>query len=117
MAVWSLSCFFVSASTSPWISAMYPSQNRGPGRRAQRPPLIPSPRALSHQCPILKPNLCKTPGGKVTFTLSPKRETRKQKSTFTTLIRRGWVPGGRGRQRPLQTPPYALEVLCSQACH
>lgn len=24
MAVWSLSCFFVSASTSPWVSAMYP---------------------------------------------------------------------------------------------
>lgn len=26
MAVWSLSCFFVSASTSQWISAMYPKQ-------------------------------------------------------------------------------------------
>ncbi|KAG8508650.1 LOW QUALITY PROTEIN: Huntingtin [Galemys pyrenaicus] len=25
MAVWSLSCFFVSASTGPWVSAMYPS--------------------------------------------------------------------------------------------
>lgn len=25
MAMWSLSCFFVSASTSPWVSAMYPS--------------------------------------------------------------------------------------------
>lgn len=25
MAVWSLSCFFVSASTSPWVSAVYPS--------------------------------------------------------------------------------------------
>lgn len=25
MAMWSLSCFFVSASTGPWISAMYPS--------------------------------------------------------------------------------------------
>lgn len=24
MAMWSLSCFFVSASTSPWVSAMYP---------------------------------------------------------------------------------------------
>lgn len=29
MAMWSLSCFFVSASTSPWVSAMYPSL--GPG--------------------------------------------------------------------------------------
>lgn len=26
MAMWSLSCFFVSASTSPWISAMYPKK-------------------------------------------------------------------------------------------
>jgi len=26
MAMWSLSCFFVSASTSQWISAMYPKQ-------------------------------------------------------------------------------------------
>lgn len=25
MAMWSLSCFLVSASTSPWVSAMYPS--------------------------------------------------------------------------------------------
>lgn len=24
MAMWSLSCFFVSASTSQWISALYP---------------------------------------------------------------------------------------------
>lgn len=33
MAVWSLSCFFVSASTGPWVSAMYPSRcwaRRGP---------------------------------------------------------------------------------------
>lgn len=30
MAVWSLSCFFVSASTSPWVSAVYPSGS-GPG--------------------------------------------------------------------------------------
>lgn len=54
MAVWSLSCFFVSASTSPWISAMYPSRDRGPGRRVQRPPLTPSPRVLSH----LRPGRC-----------------------------------------------------------
>lgn len=26
MAMWSLSCFFVSASTSQWISAMYPKK-------------------------------------------------------------------------------------------
>lgn len=26
MAMWSLSCFFVSASTSQWISALYPSE-------------------------------------------------------------------------------------------
>ena len=26
MAMWSLSCFFVSASTSQWISAMYPTK-------------------------------------------------------------------------------------------
>lgn len=32
MAVWSLSCFFVSASTSPWVSAVYPSL--GPGWHA-----------------------------------------------------------------------------------
>lgn len=32
MATWSLSCFFVSASTSPWVSAMYPCLVLGPGR-------------------------------------------------------------------------------------
>lgn len=31
MAMWSLSCFFVSASTSPWVSAMYPCLVLGPG--------------------------------------------------------------------------------------
>ena len=32
MAVWSLSCFFVSASTSPWVSAVYPSLGLGQRR-------------------------------------------------------------------------------------
>lgn len=43
MAVWSLSCFFVSASTSPWVSAVYPSCVWA---RAQQPlligPVVPS---------------------------------------------------------------------------
>lgn len=31
MATWSLSCFFVSASTSPWVAAMYPLWVPGAG--------------------------------------------------------------------------------------
>ena len=51
MAVWSLSCFFVSASTNPWVSAAYPS--RGPGLGWGSGP-------------------AQAPGGEAAFTLSPK---------------------------------------------